>query len=122
MVVREQSYSIRPPNNLSNKNERRISVVTEAARSKLQKILFVVSSVYKHLSTWTEEKIMRISFTLDDRTAQTLRRRAEARNQSIPRYLTEIARAEAMHEDDALAEEGYRLLANDTKTSQRTRF
>lgn len=58
---------------------------------------------------------MRISLTLDDRTAESLRRRAQARNQSIPRYLTEMAQAEARREDDVLAEEGYRLLANDTK-------
>lgn len=58
---------------------------------------------------------MRISFNLDDRTVQILRRRAEARNQSVPRYLAEMAQAEAILEDHALAEEGYRLLASDTQ-------
>jgi hypothetical protein len=58
---------------------------------------------------------MRISLTLDDRTVQVLRRRAEAKNQSVPRYIAEMAQAEAKREDYALAEEGYRLLANDTQ-------
>jgi hypothetical protein len=58
---------------------------------------------------------MRISFNLDDRTVQVLRRRAEARNQSVPHYLAEMAQAEAIREDHALAEEGYRLLASDTQ-------
>ncbi|MCW3097054.1 MAG: hypothetical protein JWL77_2672 [Chthonomonadaceae bacterium] len=58
---------------------------------------------------------MRISLTLDDRTVQVLRRRAEAKNQSVPRYLAEMAQAEAKREDYALAEEGYSLLATDTQ-------
>ena len=58
---------------------------------------------------------MRISVTLDERTVQVLRHRAEAKNQSVPRYLAEMAQAEANRADDALAEEGYRLLASDTQ-------
>lgn len=58
---------------------------------------------------------MRINVTLDEPTAQSLRRRANARNQSMPRYLAEMAKAEARRHDDELAEEGYRLLAGDTK-------
>jgi len=58
---------------------------------------------------------MRISVTLDDRTVQILRRRAEERNQSVSPYLAEMAVAEAQREDDALAEEGYRLLTPDTQ-------
>ena len=58
---------------------------------------------------------MRISLTLDEQTAQSLRRRAEARNQTMPHYLLDLARAEARREEDALAEEGYRSLASDTQ-------
>ena len=57
---------------------------------------------------------MRVSLILDDLTAQSLRRRAESRNQSMSRYLAEIAQAEAKRVDDALADEGYRVLAHDT--------
>ena len=57
---------------------------------------------------------MRISLNLDEQTVQTLQRRAASRNQSMPRYLAELAEFEARRENDALAEEGYRLLANDT--------
>jgi hypothetical protein len=57
---------------------------------------------------------MRISLTLDEQTAQALRRRADAHHTSLPRYLADLARAEAQREKDELAEEGYRLLAGDT--------
>ncbi len=57
---------------------------------------------------------MRISVTLDEPTAQSLQRRAKARNQSMTRYLAELAQMEAKRQDDELAEEGYRLLAGDT--------
>ena len=57
---------------------------------------------------------MRISLTLDEQTAQALRRRADAHNTSLPRYIAELARAEAQRETDELAEEGYRLLTEDT--------
>lgn len=58
---------------------------------------------------------MRIRLNLDDGTVQVLRRRAEAKNLSVPRFLAEMAQAEAKQEDYALAEEGYRLLAGDTQ-------
>ena len=50
---------------------------------------------------------------MDDRTVQVLRRRADAKNLSVPGYLAEMAQADAKQEDYALAEEGYRLLAGD---------
>ncbi len=63
-----------------------------------------------------EEPAMRISLTLDEQTAQALQRRAASRNQSMPRYLAQLAEAEARREADALAEAGYLLLADDTQT------
>ena len=57
---------------------------------------------------------MRISLTLDEQTTYTLRLKAATCKQSLPRYLTEMARAEARTTDDELACEGYSYLSLDT--------
>jgi len=57
---------------------------------------------------------LRLSIILEATVAETLRRWAAEREQTVGRYLTDLIREDAHRAQDELAAEGYRVLSEDT--------
>ncbi len=58
---------------------------------------------------------VKLNISLNDKTAQTLRRRAAECRQPASKYLADLIERDEKRALDELAEEGYRLLSADTK-------
>ncbi len=57
---------------------------------------------------------IKLNISMEDRAAETLRRRAAETGKPMGRFLADLVEAEARQAQDALAEEGYRVLSEDT--------
>jgi len=57
---------------------------------------------------------VRMSFSLEPTVARTLKLRAQDLGKPASRYITDLVEAEARAALDELADEGYRVLAEDT--------
>jgi len=58
--------------------------------------------------------VVKLNVSLDEQVAATLRRRATELNKPASRYLADLILEDARRSQDELAEEGYRLLSEDT--------
>ena len=58
--------------------------------------------------------VIKMNVSLDERVVKTLKQRAAALKKPASRYLSDLILEEARRYQDELAEEGYRLLSEDT--------